>query len=583
MNLDFELRDEFLKGNLVLFVGAGFVRTYVNTMPLWQKLLVEVFSTLNGDEDEIFKYASPVFNDKGERSVHSGEFLRLAQEFELVRQQENKKRSAGGGNQVAPIHHQVQRLISDAYEDGFAHNVVENTQLLKSSNLPLNTWVTTNYDTFIEDTILQDDIKRGEAVVFRRPIRNSDFADRSAHGKTLYKIHGCVTEDPKDSIVITEDDYHRFLRQDRYFVNKLYTLFCERIVVFLGYSISDPNIQFIYNEVLFDQKLHDTAEELSFSRIRPAYFVSWSAIPAEQKAYYRYKKIRYIENCPIESFFEELIKTHDNFRVGLAGAHSRIVANEQEYADLVNQFDWDTDPGSFAIAETEKQDWIAKVLNLLEYYNSAYLLGAAKSGSETIFEAGRFRGAVSGMLATIDNFVEKDIGLNRPDLLQSLVKFTSARVGVHNSSVFKSLLRKIRKWLCHAGGLTETKDLTAKYLDMLLNYDDMYNSWEDYVFCLEEYVLASPLFPHMHPHPQRRYVRALYEQLRICGRSSGESWYSVEKVYGVWDKFDPSAWPALEAHIRGQSEDPDDISGKDKAILDHLRPSGDYRNFLPRS
>jgi SIR2-like domain len=360
MKLDYELRDEFLKGNLVLFVGAGFVRSYVSRMPLWNELLTEVFSTLTGDANEVFKYASPMFDEKGNRIIHSGEYLRLAQEFELVRQQENRKRVGTGQTELLSIHHQVQKLISYAYDGAYSAQSLTATQFAKASELPLNTWVTTNYDTFIEDTVLQEDIKRGGAVVFRRPIRNSDFADRSARGKTLYKIHGCVTGDPGKSIVITEDDYHRFLRQDRYIVNKLYTLFCERIVVFLGYSISDPNIQFIYNEVLFDQKLHDAEEELSFSRIRPAYFVSKSTIPAEQKAYYRYKKIRYIEKCTIESFFEQLCKAHESFQTGLAGVRDRIAATEEEYADLVAQFDWDTDPNAVEVVETERQDWMAK-------------------------------------------------------------------------------------------------------------------------------------------------------------------------------------------------------------------------------
>jgi hypothetical protein len=178
--------------------------------------------------------------------------------------------------------------------------------------------------------------------------------------------------------------------------------------------------------------------------------------------------------------------------------------------------------------------------------------------------------------------VKDDISRGHPDLLQAAVKFTSSRIGVRDSWPFKTLLEHIREWLRLAGSLKEISDLTSKFLDLLLKYDETYNSWDDYVFCLEQYVRASSLFPHMHPLPRGRYTEALYSQLRMCGRLHGDSWFSVEKVYAVWDKFDASAWPDLEEHIRGQWEEPDEISGKDKAMLDYLCPSGDYRKFLPR-
>src|SRR5262249_42509840 len=146
----------------------------------------------------------------------------------------------------------------------------------------------------------------------KRPIQNLDFGQSAGAIQTLFKIHGCVQSEPQKSIVITEEDYHRFLRQDKYIINKLYTLFCERTVVFLGYGLNDPNIQFIYHEVLFDQKtLGEVGENESFSQFRPAFFVTERAATEQDKAYYRHKRIRYVDGYSIERFFQELVETFD--------------------------------------------------------------------------------------------------------------------------------------------------------------------------------------------------------------------------------------------------------------------------------
>jgi hypothetical protein len=114
-----------------------------------------------------------------------------------------------------------------------------------------------------EDTFFAEGIISGNDVLLSRPIRNVDFGVPAGGGRTLLKIHGSVSNPrPEGSIVITEEDYHRFLRQDRYIINKLYTLFCERTVVFLGYSLNDSNIQSIYHDVLFDQKAGDAGGDI---------------------------------------------------------------------------------------------------------------------------------------------------------------------------------------------------------------------------------------------------------------------------------------------------------------------------------
>jgi hypothetical protein len=233
--LPYELRDEFVKGNVVLFVGAGFVRNYLAAMPLWPDLLKLVFSTLNGNRDEALNYCDHLVDIRGNRVIPPGEYLRLAQKFELARESLNKQRRNAGQPEVASIHEQVRNAIQQAYDARQAQRAVQNSYLLRAKSVPIPMWVTTNYDTFLEDTVLAEGIQSKNTAVLKRPVQNVDFGQSAGAIQTLFKIHGCVQSEPQKSIVITEEDYHRFLRQDKYITNKLYTLFCERTVVLFGY------------------------------------------------------------------------------------------------------------------------------------------------------------------------------------------------------------------------------------------------------------------------------------------------------------------------------------------------------------
>jgi acyl carrier protein len=115
------------------------------------------------------------------------------------------------------------------------------------AKLPVTAFVTTNYDTLMEQSLFQE---RGQAAVNVLVNTNRHrwpHVDASGGPTWVLKIHGSVTDFP-NGIVIGERDYLRFSSDYPHVVHCLSNLFSQRSVLFLGYSLSDANIA----QILFD-------------------------------------------------------------------------------------------------------------------------------------------------------------------------------------------------------------------------------------------------------------------------------------------------------------------------------------------
>lgn len=116
--------------------------------------------------------------------------------------------------------------------------------------------ITTNFDSILEH--IRGDFK---------PFVGQDellFSDPQGVGE-IYKIHGSCTQ--PNSLVLTAADYERYNERNAYLVAKLLTIFVEHPVVFLGYSLSDLNIQDILVAIarcLTDDRIEDLRDRLIF-------------------------------------------------------------------------------------------------------------------------------------------------------------------------------------------------------------------------------------------------------------------------------------------------------------------------------
>lgn len=190
------------EGNAAVFVGAGLSRScgYVD----WKGLLKDVAAELGLDIDQ------------------ETDLIALAQ-FHQTKHMNRAK---------------LDRLIIEEFTKDTT--LSDNHKLL--ARLPLDTIWTTNYDTLIEDAFREAhrrvDVKK-----------TSDSLQHPLPGRsaTIYKMHGDV-ESPQDA-VLTKEDYEVYdLTRELYSI-KLKGDIVGKTFLFLGFSFTDPNIDYILSRI----------------------------------------------------------------------------------------------------------------------------------------------------------------------------------------------------------------------------------------------------------------------------------------------------------------------------------------------
>lgn len=145
--------------------------------------------------------------------------------------------------------------------------------------------VTTNYDNLFEQAYGHrlHKVTHGKNIPLGEP-----------NQVTLYKVHGDF-QDP-DSIIIANKDFRGFFRkQDELLWTSLKALMAKRHLVFVGYSLEDPNVKELFEE------LHATLG----SQMHEAFFVAPGQSEMTQK-WLSKNNLTYIDSTG-EAFVEELV------------------------------------------------------------------------------------------------------------------------------------------------------------------------------------------------------------------------------------------------------------------------------------
>lgn len=112
---------------------------------------------------------------------------------------------------------------------------LEEVSLLK--NIVPHCVITTNYDELCESIFSEH-----ECIVGQKIIKSSFLSIGE-----IFKIHGCVND--YSEIILTTEDYDVWSKKKKYISAKLLAYFLEHPVLIVGYSLQDPNVLSILQDI----------------------------------------------------------------------------------------------------------------------------------------------------------------------------------------------------------------------------------------------------------------------------------------------------------------------------------------------
>ena len=216
----------------MLFIGSGISRRYIGTEN-WEQLLLRFCNAIgenslklrtssNGD---LTKYAQLLAKSYEACWWDRPESKEISEEF---------KEHFINDSSILKI--EISRYLKNAHEN-IIPEVREEFALLEKANI--DGVITTNWDCLIESIYPK----------FTTFIGQDGLIAGRSHGiAEIYKIHGCSSA--PNSLVLTSDDYAEYRRKNPYLSSKLLTIFIERPVIFLGYSLTDPHISDILEDII---------------------------------------------------------------------------------------------------------------------------------------------------------------------------------------------------------------------------------------------------------------------------------------------------------------------------------------------
>lgn len=233
-----EFTKELHNDNAAAFVGAGFSMSagYVD----WKGLLKDIVTDLGLDPDK---------------------------EHDLISVAQYSVNQAGGNK--AALTRTIVNNIGIAKKPQLGHEIL--------ATLPIHTFWTTNYDKLIEKSL--EDAKKVPDVKYTVKQLATTRPERDA---IVYKMHGDV--DHADKAIICKDDYEKYPFEMGQFASLLRGDLIEKTFLFVGFSFTDPNIDFILSRVRAvldkDQREHYCIQKKVTRR------------PREKRADFEYRQLK---------------------------------------------------------------------------------------------------------------------------------------------------------------------------------------------------------------------------------------------------------------------------------------------------
>lgn len=248
-----------------LFAGSGITRRYLD-LPDWKGLLEHFAGVIGEDEFAYSSYENRAVATECKAGILPKVAELIQKDFDekwfaepdirTLKEQELKMVREGLSPFKAEVAAYIRKssVLNLKYEE-------EITLLSRIAEKSISGVITTNYDSFFEEHF------QG----FTRYVGQNQLIFSAIQGVAeIYKIHGSV--DAPDSIVINEKDYMKFDDSSAYLAAKLMTIFMEYPIIFMGYSISDTNIQKIIKAIvncLDEEQLKILEDRFIFVEYKP--------------------------------------------------------------------------------------------------------------------------------------------------------------------------------------------------------------------------------------------------------------------------------------------------------------------------
>ena len=190
------------KGTLSFFVGAGV--SALSNAPTWKQLIDAICVELGRDVKE---------------SYSSDEYLQLPQIYYYSIKEDSET--------------YYNFIKSHVCTDDLKPNKIHHEMM----NLSPISFITTNYDTLLEDTAIQ------RCQSFKAITTDSDIPSINGD-RYILKMHGDFKH---NNIVLKEEDYLNYSDNFKLIETLTKALFATNTVVFIGYGLNDYNIKLILN------------------------------------------------------------------------------------------------------------------------------------------------------------------------------------------------------------------------------------------------------------------------------------------------------------------------------------------------
>ena len=261
----FEIAYAAASNKLCLFTGTGFSKAVTNNeAPSWQGLLESVCD-ITPDPVSLKAALFP----PGGKSLLSLEESAQVISIELSKIDKN-------------IHEEIAARIQTLTLKGDISAIGD---FLSKRSLKV---VTTNYDKLLEVLSCEADC---HSLTPGLPIPRSEARVK------IYHVHGSI--DSPENMVVTSDDYFRFINSESYFSRKLSTVLHENTVVILGYSLGDTNLKAIISDYKGFSRSHVIGSNI--------FLMSRSAVNQHIKDYYAHcYGIRVLDQIEVNDFFKSL-------------------------------------------------------------------------------------------------------------------------------------------------------------------------------------------------------------------------------------------------------------------------------------